>query len=210
MVGHLVGSSAIGVSVTGVAALTQSEPGLRRTRNSAPVSPQRGCSLTASALQPKSVLASNDALRLRKFAQSFIIGAFMLLNPVLALLAAIAVEIPSDTLLQAGGPTLAPWVILSAPRRARSPENTAPCGAVPFARFGLQSGYAHFSSRIWRQFLILIDARFSSRLSRSTGVRTLAAARSAETRRPRSGAPEPTLISLSGDIPAPQRRRAVA
>ena len=205
MVGHLVGSSAIGVSVTGVAALTQSEPGLRRTRNSAPVSPQRGCSLTASALQPKSVLASNDALRLRKFAQSFIIGAFMLLNPVLALLAAIAVEIPSDTLLQAGGPTLAPWVILSAP-----PENTAHCGAAPFARFGLQSGYAHFSSRIWRQFLILIDARFSSRLSRSTGVRTLAAARSAETRRPRSGAPEPTLISLSGDIPAPQRRRAVA
>ena len=209
MVGHLVGSSAIGVSVTGVAALTQSEPGLRRTRNSAPVSPQRGCSLTASALQPKSVLASSDALRLREFAQLFIIGAFMLLNPVLALLAAIAVEIASDILLQAGGPTLAPWVILSAPRRARSPENTAHCGAAPFARFGLQSGYAHFSSRIWRQFLILING-FSSRLSRSTGVRTLAAARSAETRRPRSGAPEPTLISLSGDIPAPQRRRAVA
>jgi len=84
------------------------------------------------------------------------------------------------------------------------------CEAAPFARFGLQSGYARLSSRIWRHSLILIDARFSSRLSRSTGVRTLAAARSAETRRPRSGAPEPTLISLSGDIPAPQRRRAVA
>jgi hypothetical protein len=42
-----------------------------------------------------------------------------------------------------------------------------PFGAAPFARFGLQSGYAHLSSRIRRQFLILIDARFSSRLSRS-------------------------------------------
>ena len=106
MVGHLVGSSAIGVSVTGVAALTQSEPGLRRTRNSAPVSPQRGCSLTASALQPKSVLASSATLRLRGFAQLSIIGAFVMLGPVLALLAAIAVEIAIDILLQAGGPPL--------------------------------------------------------------------------------------------------------
>src|SRR5215468_7206443 len=42
------------------------------------------------------------------------------------------------------------------------------CEAAPFARFGLQSGYARLSSRIWRHSLILIDARFSSRLSRSS------------------------------------------
>jgi len=72
------------------------EPG----RNSAPVSPQRAGSLTASALKPKS------ALSLREFAQLSIIGAFVMLGPVLALLAAIAVEIAIDILLQAGGPPL--------------------------------------------------------------------------------------------------------
>jgi len=56
----------------------------------------------------------------------------------------------------------------------------------------------------------LAPAARAQALEHAGAVRTLAAARSAETRRPRSGAPEPTLISLSGDIPAPQRRRAVA
>jgi hypothetical protein len=82
------------------------EPDLRRTRNSAPVSRERGGSVAASALQPKSVLATSDALRLREFAQLSIIGAFVLLSPVLALSAAIAVEIAIDILLQAGGPPL--------------------------------------------------------------------------------------------------------
>jgi hypothetical protein len=59
--------------------------------------------VAASALQPKSVLATSDALRLREFAQLSIIGAFVLLSPVLALSAAIAVEIAIDILLQAGG-----------------------------------------------------------------------------------------------------------
>jgi hypothetical protein len=40
----------------------------------------------------------------------------------------------------------------------------------------LQSGYALLSSRIRRHFLILIDARFSSRLSRSSSERALVAA----------------------------------
>ena len=59
--------------------------------------------MAASALQPKSVLATSDALRLREFAQLSIIGAFVLFSPVLALSAAIAVEIAIDILLQAGG-----------------------------------------------------------------------------------------------------------
>jgi hypothetical protein len=79
---------------------------LRRTRNSAPVTRQRAGSLTASALQARSVLASDYALSLRDFVQLSIIGAFVLLSPVLALLAAIAVEIAIDILLQAGGPPL--------------------------------------------------------------------------------------------------------
>jgi hypothetical protein len=78
------------------------EPNLRRTRNSALVSRERGGSVAASALQPKSVLATSDALRLREFAQLSIIGAFVLFSPVLALSAAIAVEIAIDILLQAG------------------------------------------------------------------------------------------------------------
>ena len=81
------------------------EPNLRGTRNSALVSRERGGSVS-SAFQPKSVLASSDALRLREFAQLSTIGAFVLLSPVLALLAAIAVEIAIDILLQAGGPPL--------------------------------------------------------------------------------------------------------
>jgi len=60
--------------------------------------------VAASALQPKSVLLGGDALSPREFAQLSIIGALVLLSPVLALLAAIAVEIAIDILLQAGGP----------------------------------------------------------------------------------------------------------
>jgi hypothetical protein len=81
-------------------ATVRGEPGPRRTGNSAPVSREKGGSVAASALQPKS------ALRLRELAQLSIIGAFVLLGPVLALLAAIAVEIAIDILLQAGGPPL--------------------------------------------------------------------------------------------------------
>jgi hypothetical protein len=87
-------------------AAVRGETGPRRMGNSAPVSRERGGSMAASALQPKSVLASSDALRLREFAQLSIIGASVLLSPVLALLAAIAVEIAIDILLQAGGPPL--------------------------------------------------------------------------------------------------------
>jgi hypothetical protein len=72
--------------------------------------------------------------RLREFAQLSIIGAFVLLSPVLALLAAIAVEIAIDILLQAGGPPLPAcvaagaigWMVLRrlrAPPRGRSSRN---------------------------------------------------------------------------------------
>jgi hypothetical protein len=44
--------------------------------------------------------------------------------------------------------------------RPRPPENTAPCGTPPVARFALRSGYALPSSRIRRHFLILIDVLF--------------------------------------------------
>jgi hypothetical protein len=86
-------------------AAVRGETGPRQTGNSAPVSRERGGSVS-SAFQPKSVLASSDALRLREFAQLSTIGAFVLISPVLALLAAIAVEIAIDILLQAGGPPL--------------------------------------------------------------------------------------------------------
>jgi hypothetical protein len=90
------------------------EPGLRRTRNSAPVSRQRGGSLTASALPPRSVLASSDALSLREFAQLSIIGVFVLLSPVLVFLAAIAVEIVIGVLVDAGGPSLPAFIAAGA------------------------------------------------------------------------------------------------
>ena len=51
--------------------------------------------------------------------------------------------------------------------RPRPPENTAPCGAAPVARFATSVGLPPPFVGIRRQFLILIDARFSSRLSRS-------------------------------------------
>jgi hypothetical protein len=79
---------------------------LRRTGNSAPVSRERAGSLAASALHARSALASDDALSLREFVQLSIIGAFVLLSPVLALLAAMGVEIVIDILVHAGGPAL--------------------------------------------------------------------------------------------------------
>jgi hypothetical protein len=90
------------------------EPGTRRTGNSAPVSRERGGSVAASALQPKSVLLGGDALSPREFAQLSIIGALVLLSPVLALLAAIAVEIAIDILLQAGGAAVPVFVAVGA------------------------------------------------------------------------------------------------
>jgi hypothetical protein len=62
--------------------------------------------LTASALPPRSVLASSDALSLREFAQLSIIGVFVLLSPVLVFLAAIAVEVVIGVLVEAGVPLL--------------------------------------------------------------------------------------------------------
>jgi hypothetical protein len=110
--------------------------------------------VAASALQPKSVLASSDALRLREFAQLSIIGAFVLLSPVLALLAAIAVEIAIDILLQAGGPPLPAcvaagaigWMVLrrlgrrqggrsSRNMRMRRCLGTRPSGTAPHMRW---------------------------------------------------------------------------
>ena len=70
--------------------------------------------MAASALQPKSVLLGGDALSPREFAQLSIIGALVLLSPVLALLAAIAVEIAIDILLQAGGAAVPVFVAVGA------------------------------------------------------------------------------------------------
>jgi hypothetical protein len=77
-----------------------------RPFSSAPVMKPRGGSLTASALQPRSVLASRNALSLRDWAQLSIIAAVALLSPALALLGAIAVEIVIGVLVDAGGPSL--------------------------------------------------------------------------------------------------------
>jgi hypothetical protein len=89
-----------------VPAPVRREPGLRRTAISAPVSRQRGGSRAGPALQSRSLLASSDTLSVREFVQFLIIGAFVLLSPVLALLAAIAIEIAIDILLQARRPAL--------------------------------------------------------------------------------------------------------
>ena len=111
--------------------------GPRRTDqrfSSAPVKQQRGGSLTASALQPRSVLASRNALSLRDWAQLSIIAAVALLSPALALLGAIAVEIVSGVLVDAGGPSLpvlvaagaVGWLLL---RKLWRREGGAPVGA---------------------------------------------------------------------------------
>jgi hypothetical protein len=104
-------------SQRGKSAPVRGESGLRRPSQrgkSAPVSRQKGGSLAVSALQPRLVLASSDALSLREFVQLFIIGAFVLLSPVLVFLAAIAAEIAIDILVQAGGAAVAAFVAAGA------------------------------------------------------------------------------------------------
>ena len=85
-----------------------------RPFSSAPVMKPRGGSLTASALQPRSVLASRNALSLREYAQLSIIVAVALLSPALALLGAIAVEIVIGVLVDAGGPSLPAFIAAGA------------------------------------------------------------------------------------------------
>jgi len=85
---------------------------------------QRGGSLTASALQPRSVLASGNALSLRVCAQLSIIAVVALLSPALAFLGAIAVEIVIGVLVDAGVPLLPAfgvigWLLLRTLRRRR-------------------------------------------------------------------------------------------
>jgi hypothetical protein len=83
--------------------------GPRRTDrrfSSAPVMQRQGGSRTASALRPRSVLASSNALSLRECAQWSIIAAVALLSPALALLGFIAVEIVIGVLVEAGVPLL--------------------------------------------------------------------------------------------------------
>jgi hypothetical protein len=93
------------------------EIGLRRTgyRPSAPVMRQRGGpSSASSALHPRSGLASSDALSLREWVQLALIGAVVLLSPVLVFLAAIAVEIAIDLLMEAGAIAVAIFVAAGA------------------------------------------------------------------------------------------------
>jgi hypothetical protein len=71
---------------------------------------QRGGSLTASALQPRSVLASGNAVSLRVCAQLSIIAAVALLSPALALLGFIAVEIVIGLVVDADAPILPAFV----------------------------------------------------------------------------------------------------
>ena len=85
---------------------------------------QRGGSLTASALQPRSVLSSSNALSLRTCAQWSIIAAVALLSPALALLGFIAVEIVIGVLVDAEVPLLPAfaagvigWLLLRTLRR---------------------------------------------------------------------------------------------
>ena len=98
----------------------------RRFSSAAVMQPQGG-SRTASALRPRSVLASNNALSLRECAQWSIIAAVALLSPALALLGFIAVEIVIGVLVDAGA--IAPlafvvagaigWMVLRKRRRGR-------------------------------------------------------------------------------------------
>jgi hypothetical protein len=67
-----------------------------------------------SALQPRSVLASSDALSLRECVQLSVIVAVALLSPALALLRAIAVEIVIGVLVDAGGPSLPAFIAAGA------------------------------------------------------------------------------------------------
>ena len=80
--------------------------------------------LTASALQPRSVLASGTGLSLRECVQLSVIAVVALLCPALLFLAAIAVEIVIGVLVDAGIPLLPAfaagvvgWLLLRTLRR---------------------------------------------------------------------------------------------
>jgi hypothetical protein len=94
------------------------ETGQRQTCQwspSAPVMGQKGGSPPASsALQPRSGLASSNALSLREWVQLALIGAVVLVSPVLAFLAFIAVEIAIDLLVEAARPAVPAFVAAGA------------------------------------------------------------------------------------------------
>jgi hypothetical protein len=105
-------------------ATVRGETGQQRTGNCAPVVRQREGVLTASALQPRSVLASGNGLSLRECVQLSVIAVVALLCPALLFLAAIAVEIVIGVLVDAGIPLLPAfaagvvgWLLLRTLRR---------------------------------------------------------------------------------------------
>jgi hypothetical protein len=104
----------LGSAAPGGHAPVRGETGLRRTDRRSPLKQQRGGSPAASALKPRSVLASSNALSLRECAQWSIIAAVALLSPVLALLGFIAVEIVIGVLVDAGGPSLPVFIAAGA------------------------------------------------------------------------------------------------
>jgi hypothetical protein len=110
-------------------AAVRGETGQQRTGNCAPVVRQREGALTASALQPRSVLASGNGLSFRECVQLSVIAVVAiavvaLLCPALLFLAAIAVEIVIGVLVDAGIPLLPAfaagvvgWLLLRTLRR---------------------------------------------------------------------------------------------
>jgi hypothetical protein len=74
------------------------------------VTQQRGGSLTASALKPRSKSASRNPLSLRTCTQLSIIAAVALLSPAFVFLATIAVEIVIGVVVDAGGLALPVFV----------------------------------------------------------------------------------------------------
>jgi hypothetical protein len=101
------------LAVAATAATVPGEPGLRGTDrrfSAAPVTQQSGGSLTASALKPRSKLASRNPLTVRTCAQVSIIAAVALLSPTLVFFAAVAVEIVIGVLVDAGGLALPVFV----------------------------------------------------------------------------------------------------
>jgi hypothetical protein len=97
-------------SLLAIAAPAATVPGPTGVFSAAPVTQQRGGSLTASALKPRSKLANRNPLSLRTCAQVSIIAAVALLSPALVFLAAIAVEIVIGVLVDAGGLALPVFV----------------------------------------------------------------------------------------------------
>jgi hypothetical protein len=89
-------------SLLAIAAPAATVPGPTDVFSAAPVTQQRGGSLTASALKPRSKSASRNPLSLRTCTQLSIIAAVALLSPAFVFLAAIAVEIVIGVLVDAG------------------------------------------------------------------------------------------------------------